>query len=319
VLETARRFCFDPQEADNLAEGDRVDHKDFVSGFDRAHLARLQERQDRAGVLHLLGHVGLIAGLALYVGLALPLWPLALLPLGGALVFLFTLEHEATHKTPFRSEWLNEGAGHASGFLILQPFIWFRYFHLAHHRFTNIPDKDPELQAGHKPEGWGAYVWHVTGFPYWIGMAKQIVANAIGQEPEEYVPNSARVKVRREARRMLALYGLATLSLVFSDLLFWIWVLPLLLGMPFLRLYLLAEHGRCAFVANMFENTRTTYTNRIVRFLAWNMPYHVEHHAIPNVPFHNLPALHQEMLGHHKVISDGYAAFTKEYVQDLRG
>ena len=113
--------------------------------------------------------------------------------------------------------------------------------------------------------------------------------------------------------------GLAALSLVFSDLLFWIWVLPLLLGMPFLRLYLLAEHGRCAFVANLFENARTTYTNRIVRFLAWNMPYHVEHHAIPNVPFHNLPALHQEMLGHHKVISDGYAAFTKEYVQDLRG
>jgi len=84
-----------------------------------------------------------------------------------------------------------------------------------------------------------------------------------------------------------------------------------------LRLYLLAEHGRCAFVANMFENTRTTYTNRIIRFLAWNMPYHVEHHTLPQVPFHKLPELHDLMDGRHVVTSDGYAAFTAEYVRAL--
>ena len=294
-----------------------MDHKEFVSGFDRTRLAHMQGRQDRAGLVHLFGHAGLIAALALYVGLSLPFWYLAMVPLGIALVFLFTLEHEATHKTPFRSEWLNEAAGHVSGYLILQPFLWFRYFHLAHHRFTNIPDKDPELLAGHKPEGWAAYVWHVTGFPYWIGMTAQLVGNALGRDPGDYVPKSARARVKREARRMLGVYGLLVLTFLVTDLLLWIWVLPLVFGMPFLRLYLLAEHGRCAFVANMFENTRTTYTNRIVRFLAWNMPYHVEHHAIPNVPFHQLPDLHKEMKGHHKVIAESYTAFTKEYLQEL--
>jgi len=75
--------------------------------------------------------------------------------------------------------------------------------------------------------------------------------------------------------------------------LFWIWLLPVLVGQPFLRFYLLAEHGLCPTVANMFENTRTTFTNSIVRFVAWNMPYHTEHHVYPMVPFHKLPELHR--------------------------
>ena len=75
-----------------------------------------------------------------------------------------------------------------------------------------------------------------------------------------------------------------------TAVLLWVWIIPALLGQPFLRLYLLAEHGCCAFVANMFENSRTTFTGPLVRFLAWNMPYHAEHHAFPTVPFYRLPA-----------------------------
>lgn len=294
-----------------------MDHKDFVAALPRQMLADLQVRSDSPGVWHLIAHCGLIFALAVYVALGAPLWGIAILPLGVSLVFLFTLEHEATHKTPFKSEWLNEVVGHVTGFLILQPFLWFRYFHLAHHRYTNIEGKDPELLAGHKPETWQGYVWQVSGIPYWIGMTRQILSNAVGRDPETYVPSSARGNVRREAQRMVLLYALALTSFAFTDLLLWIWVLPSLIGMPFLRLYLLAEHGRCAFVANMFENTRTTFTNRLVRFLAWNMPYHVEHHTIPNVPFHRLPDLHHEMKGHHRVTAQGYSEFTKEYVKDL--
>ena len=94
---------------------------------------------------------------------------------------------------------------------------------------------------------------------------------------------------------------------------FWCWMLPLALGQPFLRAYLLAEHGLCPPVANMFENTRTTITTRLVRFLAWNMPYHAEHHAFPTVPFHQLPALHELTKQHLRTTSDGYAAFHAEY------
>ena len=42
-------------------------------------------------------------------------------------------------------------------------------------------------------------------------------------------------------------------------------------------------------------NTRTCYMNPISRFIYWNMNYHVEHHMFPMVPYHALPALHEEL------------------------
>ena len=96
--------------------------------------------------------------------------------------------------------------------------------------------------------------------------------------------------------------------------LLWIWIVPLFIGFPVLRLYLLAEHGRCPEVEDMFLNTRTTLSTRIVHFLAWNMPYHAEYHAMPSVPFHRLPHLHSMTAAHLGQLSDGYAQFSKEYV-----
>ena len=126
-------------------------------------------------------------------------------------------------------------------------------------------------------------------------------------------------RVRAEARAMLAVYALAAASLALTPLLLWTWILPVVLGMPALRLYVLAEHGRCAFVADMFENTRTTLTNRLLRGLAWNMPYHAEHHAFPDVPFHRLPELHALARPHLGVVERGYARFHRRYASGLRG
>jgi Na+-transporting NADH:ubiquinone oxidoreductase subunit F len=40
-------------------------------------------------------------------------------------------------------------------------------------------------------------------------------------------------------------------------------------------------------------NTRTIYMNPVLRFLYWNMNYHLEHHMYPLVPYHQLPKLHE--------------------------
>ena len=95
------------------------------------------------------------------------------------------------------------------------------------------------------------------------------------------------------------------------------WFLPLLLGQPFLRLYLMAEHTGCASGDDMIANTRTTLSNPVVRALAWNMPYHTEHHVFPSVPFHALPALHEEMKDHLTIEASGYAAVHRELWRTL--
>ncbi|MEL6409620.1 MAG: fatty acid desaturase [Pseudomonadota bacterium] len=295
-----------------------MDHRAFIKSLPRDLLRELKTSDNRIGLLHLSGHVGLILFLATWIAKGWPLWWAAIAAQGIVICFLFTLEHEATHKTPFATSELNEWVGRFAGLLIFLPFEWFRHFHLAHHKFTNIPGKDPELLSGAKPETRLQYAKYVSGLTYWTGMAGQIFSNVISPLSGGYVPKSKARHIRLEACLMLIFYVIASLSLFFSPFLFWVWLLPILLGQPFLRLYLLAEHGRCAFVANMFENTRTTYTNRFVRFLAWNMPYHVEHHSIPQVPFHKLPELHDLMQGKHKAVSNSYSEFTAEFVSDLR-
>ena len=77
---------------------------------------------------------------------------------------------------------------------------------------------------------------------------------------------------------------------------------------------MLAEHGDLPFVADMFQNTRTTFTSALLRRLAWNMPYHVEHHVLPAVPFHNLPQAHDLMKSHLQATANGYTAFTRDYL-----
>lgn len=280
--------------------------------------ARLAERSDGAGLLHLAGHGGAILLTGGLIAAQVPLWGLLLPVQGVLLVFLFTLEHECTHQTPFASRRLNEAVGHICGALLLLPFRWFRAFHLAHHRWTNLPGQDPELD-GPKPATRLDWLRHVSGLPLWRSLVMLLLRLAWGRERARYLPPRALPGMEREARALLALYAAALLTLLWSPLLLWLWIVPLLLGQPALRLYLLAEHGDCPPVADMLLNTRTTFTTRAVRFLAWNMPFHAEHHLMPSVPFHRLPALHARIRDRLGVTAEGYLAFTRGYLARRRG
>lgn len=276
----------------------------------RAELTRLA---DGPSLLHLAGHWGAIALCAGLIAAGVSGWWL-LIPVQGVLiVFLFTLTHECTHKTVFRTTWLNEFVGHISGFFVLLPLVWFRYFHLAHHRWTNMPGHDPELD-GPEIAGLRDWLWQVSGLPYWRAQCAVVWRLVRHRERPEYLPSQARVVAQRHARVMLVLYALALTSLLLTPLLFWVWLLPAFVMMPVLRLYLLAEHGDCPQVADMLANTRTTMTVRAVRWLAWNMPFHAEHHVWPAVPFHQLPELHTDMAAHLRSTSTGYAAFNTAYL-----
>jgi fatty acid desaturase len=234
-------------------------------------------------------------------------WLLASIAHGIVLVFLFTPLHESIHGTAFRSPWLNAIVSHLAGYLLLLPPRYFRYFHFAHHRFTQDPEHDPELESP-KPRTRLQYVWHLSGIPYWTGAVRGLVNNAFGRNIGAYVPAPAVPKLIREARLFLFSYAItALLGIAFgATSILYLWLIPALLGQPFLRAYLLAEHAACPLVADMLANTRTTFCNVVIRFLAWNMPHHTAHHALPTVPFHRLPELTGLLRERLKVTADGY-------------
>jgi fatty acid desaturase len=157
--------------------------------------------------------------------------------------------------------------------------------------------------------------------PTWWQSLKNIWQHATEGVHEPYIEQRHHATITREARYHLAGYGLLLLtSLVASSgFLWWYWLLPALVGQPLLRLYLLAEHTGCDYGANMLENSRTTYTVPWLNFLAWNMPYHAEHHYLASVPFHALPALHAYTGQRVKHKGDGYCDVHRQLAATRHG
>ena len=160
-------------------------------------------------------------------------------------------------------------------------------------------------------------MWLVTGIPYWRERLTTMLRHSRGRVPEPFIAPRKRRAIAREARCYVLLYFvvIAASVVVGSWAIALYWLVPALLGQPALRLFLLAEHGNCPPVADMLKNSRTTRSNALVRWFAWNMPYHAEHHAFPAIPFHALPALHAQCKPKppHRVA--GYAAFHQEAIR----
>lgn len=295
------------------------DHKALLAALTPEQRADLTRRSNSKGLVALSVHFGLMFCCWGLVLAQVTGWQLIVLPLGVLILFLFTLLHETCHRTPFKSKRLNVVVSWICGILVLLPPNWFRYFHFEHHRYTQDLLRDPELQSS-KPETLWQYVWHVTGLPVWFSQLKALIINASGQCSERYIPDSARQTIRTESQIIIVVYVVVISCLVISGQFHALasWLAALLVGQPFLRLYLMAEHGRCPFVDSMFRNTRTTLTNRLVRQLAWNMPFHAEHHAYPNVPFYNLPQFHQLVKHRLMATSAGYREFHREVIQAIK-
>ena len=301
-------------------DGQLLNHQQLIASLSDTEREAFTRKSDWPGLFHFSSIIIVLAITSSCISLALPGWQFALVFQGITLVFLFTLLHETSHFTAFKTRRLNTILGWFCALIIFLPPAWFRYFHLAHHRHTNDPEKDPEL-ANEKPQNWSGFLWAVSGIPVWRFHIRTIFQNAFTDFHYDYLPDRRKPEIRTEARAMIAIYSLSFSLAVYFNLteIVWLWLLPLAVGQPFLRLYLMAEHGRCPHVANMLENTRTTFTNRLVRWLAWNMPYHTEHHVYPSVPFHQLPKFHEVAKKHLRVTANSYTAFHKETIEVLSG
>ena len=216
------------------------------NAIDKAALKALSRRSDGRGLLQLGGHLAVLGATGALVAWAGATWWLApaLVVHGVVLIFLFSPLHETIHRTAFASRWLNDAVAWVCGAVILLPPEYFRAFHFAHHRHTQDPERDPELDLL-QPDDLGRYLLRVTGLPYWRERIATIPRHALtGRVAPPFVTAPLRPAVVREARLLLLSYaGIAVASIAFQSwaaLLYW--VVPAVLGQPALRLYLLAEH-----------------------------------------------------------------------------
>jgi fatty acid desaturase len=263
-------------------------------GSDR--VGPLMARANGPGAALLALHLALLAAGFAAVDAARGTWwlgPVWVLD-GVVIAHLFALQHETAHATAFTRRSVNRAITTVCGALLGIAPGFFRMEHTAHHAWTQNAERDPEMiEVPASVRGW---LWFVAGGPFWVYQGRTLLAHALGRFRSDelaFVADRARRAVRREA--VLLLVGWAALIAVplalGTDAVLVFWVLPRVLGEPMMRIARLSEHAGRSRTSDPTRNTRTLDVPAPLRLLAWNMPFHAEHHAVPSVPFHALPEL----------------------------
>ena len=209
--------------------------------------------------------------------------------------------HECGHGTAFRTQWMNDAVYQLACFMVMrEPTIW-RWSHTRHHTDTIIVGRDPEI-GFMRPPSLFAILTSFFALKSTVHTFKNMVIHSTGRldaEEATYVPDMERWKVYLVARIWLAIHVVTIGSaFVLGSWLpvMYVGILPTMYGAWVMVYTGTTQHaGLAEDVHDHRLNARTVYMNPILRFVYWNMNYHVEHHMFPMVPYHRLPDLHAVM------------------------
>jgi fatty acid desaturase len=129
-------------------------------------LKLLNERSNLKGGLQLTGHLGVMITSG-YFWATNPHWFIAfpaVVIYGFSLATMFATLHECSHRTAFENNRLNDGVAWLAGILSFYNSTFYRRYHKWHHRYTQIPDKDPELEDP-KPQNLQQYLLEISAIP----------------------------------------------------------------------------------------------------------------------------------------------------------
>jgi fatty acid desaturase len=263
--------------------------------IDPAQLRSLCLASNGRGAVQTLSHLGAIAlSGTLLGGWGGTWWAVPIFALHGTLLnFLYAGQHELSHWTVFRTGWLNEWVGRLFGFVLFYPRTFDQVQHMAHHRFTQDWSRDGELARPRYTLA--SYLLWFSGVTYWYTRWRRIARFCAGRVTEPYLAAKRHPELIREARLHLAGYamivGASLMARSWAAVIFWL--APMVAMKWAHQLQNTMEHLGLPHEDNVLVNTRSTRTNALMRWLAWQMQYHTAHHAFPGVPFHRLHELNE--------------------------
>ncbi|MBL3703169.1 rhizopine catabolism protein [Sulfitobacter sp. BDSS02] len=260
-------------------------------------LRELMQRSDLRGALQLGSHLGALAVSSVLLWQFWGTWwAVPLFMVQGVLInFLYAGQHELSHGTVFETKWINVLFGRIFGFFLIYPRDFDKIQHAAHHQHTQDWEKDGELVR--EPYTFKTYQLWFWGVSYWQSRVTRIIRFCKGEVIEPYIRAEENALVIREARIHAALYVLIAVVSVAAQS--WaaviLWIAPMLVMKPVHQLQNTIEHLGLSHKNDILENTRSTKTNALMRWLCWQMPYHTAHHTFPSVPFWRLRDLDATM------------------------
>jgi Na+-transporting NADH:ubiquinone oxidoreductase subunit F len=275
----------------------------YISPVPKDQIRQLLERRNWPAVRDTIAWFALIGGSALaafWLWQADSWWAIVPFMIYGVLYASSSDSrwHEASHGTAFRTDWLNNALYEIASFMVLRESTVWRWSHARHHSDTYIVGRDPEIAIPRPP--------NIPGVIFGFFKLRTIVtyfqhvlmhcAGMLTPDEKSFIPEAEQRKVILKAWIYLLIYaGVVALALHMQSILPLLYVgLPTVYGSWLAEYYGLPQHAALAVDALDHRlNTRTIYMNPVLRFLYWNMNYHVEHHMYPLVPYHQLPRLHE--------------------------
>lgn len=206
--------------------------------------------------------------------------------------------HECSHGTAFRTRWMNELLYQLASFqLTRRPTRW-RWSHARHHTDTLVTGRDPEFNVTLPPDFPALLLnfFALKTVPREFWSAVRHAFGHLDAQEKTYIPEMARSSAQRSSRVWLLVYGLLLAAALAAGSwlpLLLLGPLPSMAGAWLMHTLGLTQHaGLPENVLDHRLNSRTILMGPVLRFLYWNMNYHVEHHMFPLVPYHALPQLH---------------------------
>jgi fatty acid desaturase len=320
-----RDYSLTGPETEQAAQRGLVTAQWYKSPIPKERLKALMKRKDGPAIRDTLIWFALLGGFGTLGVLTWGTWWAVPVFIIYGLIYATTGDsrwHECGHDTAFKTGWMNEAVYQIASFMVLRSATPWRWSHARHHRDTYIIGRDPEIMT-ERPPIWKIIlmqIFHLYGGPMEI---KRFILHTFGKvdrQEGQYIPASQYQKVFWEARvYMLIFVGMVVWSVVLGNMLpLMLVILPSFYGNLLVLLFGMTQHlGLFDDVLDHRLNSRTMYLHPVLRFLYWNMNYHIEHHMFPMVPYHALPALHQEMKGDTPEPTRGLFAALREVMMAL--
>ena len=305
----------------------------YRSPVDRQTLDRLNRRSDLLALWQTLGYLGLLAltAAAAFYAAAHWAWPVLLLVLyvhGTFYAFLLNGFHELVHKTVFKTRQLNSLFLYVFSFLAWLDPIFFWASHQEHHKYTLHPPADLEVVLPARLTLTGFLKIAIISPGLFVGRMKEVLRLCAGKVDGEWANHLFPAADGARRRRLftwsrILLAGHLLLTAV--SLYFGLWLLPVLFtlgafyGNGLQWLCNNTQHaGLQDNVADFRLCTRTILLNPFLRFLSWQMNYHIEHHMYAAVPCYHLGKLHAAIQADLPPSPRGLVATWREVIPILR-
>ncbi len=217
--------------------------------------------------------------------------------------------HELSHGTAFKTKALNEFFYKLFSFLTWNNPVHFRASHALHHQYTVHRGVDKEVVQGPVMERISLknlIFWFTLDIPHFLRFVGLNFQHAAGDGEADYFfwdplfpPDDPR---RREMIRWARIVVVGHLLLLGLFIVTEMWVLIYLI--TFGSFFATGLSKLCGALQHtgLSESTPdwrlVCYTVKfgpVMRFLYWNMNYHIEHHMYAAVPFYRLPRFHEHV------------------------